>query len=115
MNDLYNRIETLCKGRGINVTEMCKQSGASRGSLTDLKKGRINVLTTPTLEKIAAFFSVSVDSLLGIEQKKELVPTDGNELSNYDLAVLNWFRSLPEEKRQAILKLGDAPADLIED
>ena len=40
MSELYNRIESLCKKRNINVTVMCKETGASRGSLTDLKAGR---------------------------------------------------------------------------
>lgn len=37
MANLYENIEKLCKQRGVNVTTMCKESGASRGSLTDLK------------------------------------------------------------------------------
>lgn len=34
---LYDNIERLCKERGIKISEMCRGSGASRGSLTDLK------------------------------------------------------------------------------
>lgn len=45
-------------------------------------------------------------------QKKEPAPTNGNGQRMYDLRVLTWFHSLPEEKRQAILALGDAPAEL---
>jgi len=45
-------------------------------------------------------------------RKKEPAPTNGNGLSMYDAKVLNWFRSLSEEKRQAILALGDAPEEL---
>ena len=70
MSNLYSRIESLCKQRRINITEMCRASGAPRGSLTDLKKGRTSTLTASTLSKIAAFFSVTIDSLLDEEQKK---------------------------------------------
>lgn len=74
MSELYNRIEELCSRNGINITEMCKRSGASRASLTDLKMGRKQSLSAETLTKIAQYFSVSVDFLLGSEQK-EKAPT----------------------------------------
>ena len=65
MSDLYKRIEDLCKERKITITSMCKESGASRASLSDLKVGRKQGLSADTLNKIAKFFSVSVDYLLG--------------------------------------------------
>lgn len=71
MSELYNRIETLCKERGTNVTEMCRKSGAPRGSLSDLKAGKTNRLNTTTLSKIAVHFGVSVDFLLGNEEQKK--------------------------------------------
>lgn len=55
----------------------------------------------------------SLDDLIsGAEQKKEPAPTKGNGLSMYDLKLLDWFHSLPAEKRQSLLSLGDAPEDL---
>lgn len=71
MSKLYERIEALCAERETNITEMCRRSGASRGSLTDLKMGRTNGLNTKTIEKIAAFFGVSVGYLLGTEEQKK--------------------------------------------
>lgn len=71
MSELYKRIEGLCSRDGINITEMCKGSGASRASLTDLKMGRKQSLSAETLSKIAQYFSVSVDSLLGTVQKEK--------------------------------------------
>lgn len=65
MSELYDRIETLCKERNTTITEMCRASGASRGSLTDLKMGRIASLSTETLSKISNFFGVYVSYLLG--------------------------------------------------
>ena len=65
----------------------------------------LQVVTRPTR---------SVDAFIGdaTRQKKEPAPTNGNGQNMYDLKVLTWFHSLPEEKRQAILALGDAPAEL---
>lgn len=82
MSDLYNRIEELCKTNNETITTMCKESGASRASLSDLKVGRKQNLSTETLSKIAAHFGVSVDYLLGQETK--IAPTVSGERSVSD-------------------------------
>jgi len=64
MSDLYNRIESLCQSKNISITTMCKESGVSRASLSDLKAGRKQGLSSETLSKIAIFLNVSVDYLL---------------------------------------------------
>lgn len=80
MSDLYKKIDTLCKEKGINVTKMCLLTNVSRGSLTDLKSGRSKTLANSALIKIAEFFNVSTDYLNGLSESKELVnkktPTD---------------------------------------
>ena len=69
MSELYNRIAKLCKQQGISIGKMCNQLGISRGNLTELKMERIKTLKTDNLTKIAVFFNVSVDYLLGNEEK----------------------------------------------
>lgn len=76
MDNLYTNIETLCKSRRITITTMCKESGAARGSLTDLKQGRISTLHPETLRKIASYFGVSVDYLLGNEEAPSITEAD---------------------------------------
>jgi len=76
MSDLYKRIDTLCKERKITITEMCRASGAPRGSLSDLKMGRTNGLNAATLSKIANYFDVAVGYLLGTEEQKEKPATE---------------------------------------
>lgn len=71
MTDLYNRIENLCSENDVNITQMCRESGASRASLSDLKMGRKQNLSSTTLSKIAAYFDVTVDYLLGNEEPTE--------------------------------------------
>lgn len=71
MNEMYMRIESLCKDRGINITQMCRDAEIPRGNLTDLKKGRTAALSTKTLVKISEYFGVSVEYLLGTEQKEK--------------------------------------------
>ncbi len=67
MNDIYLRIEALCRSHSMNITEMCKKCAIPRASLTDFKMGRIKTLSASTLQKIAEYFSVSVEYLLSGE------------------------------------------------
>ena len=76
MSELYKTIEKLCIEKKITITELCRKSGASRGSLSDLKNGRKQSLSADTLSKIAAYFDVTVDYLLGNEQKEKPTATD---------------------------------------
>lgn len=71
MSTLYYRIEKLCKANDMTITSMCKESGASRASLSDLKMGRKQNLSTDTLTKIAKTLGVSVGLLIGHEPEWE--------------------------------------------
>ena len=105
MANLYENIEKLCKQRGVNVTVMCKESGASRGSLTDLKNGRKQTLKYETLEKIASYFGTSVDTLVSGEQKENPPQQPQSEVD----ADIKWIEQklveMPKEKREALMKL----------
>ena len=73
MSKLYETIEGLCRRDGVSVTEMCKASGASRASLTDLKMGRKQSLSAATLSKIGRYFGVSLDYLMGRTDVREIL------------------------------------------
>ncbi len=84
MSELYDRIALLCQKKGVTITDMCRLSGASRGSLTDLKMGRINTLKAETMKKIADYLKVSVDYLLTGENAKAQAHVNGDaELNEY--------------------------------
>lgn len=125
MSELYKRIEELCKENHVNITTMCKDSGASRASLTDLKMGRKQSLSADTLNKIARYFSVSVDYLIGnvsepffyLDNERilseinsydetEKAPTDSGErkdvLDEVDIAFYGEYKELTEEDRATI-------------
>lgn len=110
MANLYNNIENLCKKRGVNVTTMCRDSGASRGSLSDLKSGRKQTLKYETLEKIANYFEISVESLVsGNESQKEKpAPGEGSGLDVEAKAFAEKFMQLDESTRALFNKMLDA-------
>ena len=128
MSDLYTRIEGLCKERGTNITEMCRASGASRGSLTDLKMGRTSGLNTNTLLRIATHFGITIESLLGTTPAQDFsgsisnvtnsavvagntashinvnrTETPQEALSEQEQEVLRIFHSLDMRKKTSVL------------
>ena len=80
MYNLYETISHLCEGKGIKPGRLCNALGISGGAITDLKAGRKQSLSADTLSKIAAYFGVSVDYLLGNEEQKKPVAPKGSEL-----------------------------------
>ncbi len=101
MYSLYNKIEDLCKEKGIKVGRLCSEIGITQGVLTDLKMGRTKILSIPTLEKIADYFSVSVDYLLTQQKKADYK----DDLSNQEQIILDFYRSAPPEIRAMIDKI----------
>lgn len=67
---LYEKIEKLCDKNNINITDMCSESGASRGSLGDLKSGKKKALSIETLYKISRYFGITIDELICTEKSR---------------------------------------------
>ena len=105
---LYDRIAELCEANSINITAMCKESGASRASLTDLKKGRKQSLSADTLSKISSYFGVTVDYLLTGEGAKK-APTQESEreiaFDDFTYAMQNEAKDLTDMDKQILLSM----------
>lgn len=78
MDNLYKKIEELCNQSNISLNRMCKESGAAQGSVSDLKSGRTKTLSAQNLSKIAAYFNITVDDLLGTKK-----PPADQELADF--------------------------------
>ena len=107
MSNLYNRIEALCKSNNVSITTMCKESGASRASLSDLKVGRKQSLSAETLSKISAYFGITVDFLLGKETEKAPAETgkrseSGDILDEVDIAFYGDYKELTEDDKETV-------------
>lgn len=86
MSIMYERIESLCKSNGINITQMCREVGIPRGNLTELKMGRTMNLSSKNAQKIANYFGVSVGYLLGEEETKNApVANDRRVVTDEDI------------------------------
>ena len=107
MSNLYNRIESLCKSNGISVTTMCKESGASRASLSDLRVGRKQSLSAETLLKIATYFGITVDYLLGNETDKAPAESGKRSISDDDIKAAFFNGAAPSITKEEMDAMWD--------
>ena len=104
MNEMYKRIEDLCKERSVNMTAMCREAGVPRSNLSDLKFGRTAALATVNLTRIAQYFDVPMDYLLGKEETKK-TPTPKGERDDLKERVFAALESAEPAIREAALRL----------
>lgn len=107
----YDRFAELCSGRNISANKAATDIGLSNSTVTKWKKTGA-VPQTATLSKIAEYFNVSINYLLGEteepeeEIKKDPTPKTGNEVSDLDAFTLNILHKLtPEFQEKAIAHL----------
>ena len=105
MGTLYENIISLCEKKGIKGGKMCTDIGMSKGILTDLKMGRQTGISAANAQKIASYFGVTVGYLLGEENEKEEKPVTKDELSDSRMKLIEWAKSVPEDKIDLILRV----------
>lgn len=95
MESLYDRIETLCRKKGIRPGRLCNDLGLSRGLMTDLKMGRKKSVNAETAQKIASYFGISVGQLLGQVDAADI-------LDQVDVAFYGDFKELDEDEKNTV-------------
>ena len=110
MDNLYNNIKELCDFKGIKPGKMCVDTGISKGLVTDLKMGRKKTIQIETAKKIADYFGVTVDRVMGVETEKA-APVSESGLDADEMQLLELFVNAPEWKRKAALALLKAAED----
>ena len=97
MDDLYENINALCHKNGITISKLCKELGLYRSLFTDLKQGRKQSVNVGVLQKVAAYFGISVNELMGEEVADSL-----QSLRDVDRVLLQVARNMTEEEVQAM-------------
>lgn len=92
----YDRFLELCSEKGIKPSKVALENGFSKATVSSWKKlyeEGTNVKPTPDkLEKLAAYFDVSVDYLLGNTKIKKPLVNNDEELTEY----LYYLKTRPE-------------------
>lgn len=100
---------------GYSNYRVAKLLGCHQSAVANWVSGR-NVPLKQTMIRLAEIFSVSVEYLKGETDdrwQKETAAPEGDGLSDKDIRLLAWFRSLPPEKQKEVLYDAGAPAGLV--
>ncbi len=114
----YDQFKDLCLKRGISCNKAAIEIGLSNATPTKWKKTG----ATPdgsTLAKIASYFNVSVDYLLGQDQKEKPDTDPDDELKNLDSAsksklivLARHLDKVPDAQRERLLKNFEESIDI---
>ncbi len=103
----YDVFEGLCKGKGISPSRACLDMGLSRSLGAKWKSTKANP-SFEVLSKVANYFGVSTDYLLGNEQKGKPSGKAGGQEVTYDdftYALHDETKELTDENKQALLEM----------
>lgn len=98
---ITERIEELSKKKGISRTKALSESGAGKDFISNLKKGQ-----TPSiikLQKIAEFFGVSVDYILGRTEAS----TSNNVVTGSSNTIQNGNNNVIELRAEGALTINN--------
>lgn len=106
----WNVLIELCNEKGISPNFVAKELGITSGTVTSWKKG--SVPRDTTLRKVADYFGVSADYLLGTEheflQNFSENKNDPPIISESEEKLLELFREVPEADRYMVIQMVEA-------
>ena len=100
----YDRFRQLCERKGISCNKAALEIGLSNATPTKWKKTGATPVGD-TLDKIAAYFGVTTDYLLGKETKKAPTSNKADErirLTQEEADLIAEYRKLTEARKEAI-------------
>ncbi len=106
----WDNFVKLCAEKNVKPNPVAKELGISSGAVTKWKKEGITP-NSVTLQKIADYFGVSVDYLLGIEKKPTISDGPEKNMVVFHRDGKTTQISLSEEKMDMFLKMIDAVKD----
>jgi transcriptional regulator with XRE-family HTH domain len=105
--DTFDRISELLRKNKMTQADLARKTGISTGLISQWKNRSQNP-SAEKLQKVAECFNVSVDYLLGNEQKEK--PTgkaEGQEITfdDFTYALHNETKKLTEENKEKLLEM----------
>ena len=106
---MYERFEQLLRERGVTAYRVAKDTGINPSAFSDWKSGKSKP-KNPRLQKIADYFGVSIEWLLGNTEVRNIPdPKSGgaliineNPLSANERELIDMYRQLPPELQKMI-------------
>lgn len=96
----YDIYKTLCEQRGVSLSRAAADIGLSNATVTKWKKTGA-APGGDTLTKVANYFGVSVDLLLGVE----LPAAEQMGMDDFTFALYKEAQTLSQENKQKLLEM----------
>lgn len=96
---VYDKFCDLCSQKGVSPSKAAMDAGFSKSLISKWKSKQEIVPSSEVLQKIADYFGVSVDYILG----KEKQPTEG-ELHPANKKLMELSRALSPEEAEKVYK-----------
>lgn len=96
----YDIYKALCEQRGVSLSRAAAEIGLSNATVTKWKKTGA-APGGETLTKVAAYFGVSVDKLLGVEPP----PAAELGMDDFTYALYSEAQALTQENKQKLLEM----------
>ena len=98
----YENFLALCNKKSIKPSRVASETGFNKGSISVWKRnynaGKVVSPDTRIVQKIADYFEISVDELLGNEKKT----ADNDSLKSEVLEIAEKLNNLPQDKLNMI-------------
>ena len=104
----YDRFVNLCEFKGVSPSKAAVEAGISKSLVTKWKNNSINIPSPEVLDKLSKYFGISISELLNENEQKEKPANDNVDelhLTENEVKLILWLRSLPPEMREAVLNI----------
>ena len=113
MSTFYDNYIKLCVAHDKSPTAVSKKIGLSNAAASGWKNGKKP--SAVTKQKLADYFGVTVEELMGEEQKEKPAPSEGSELDEdvkvKAYTILDKLSKLPTKQQEAFLNSLDISID----
>ena len=96
----FDKLKRLCDERGISTYKACTDIGLNRAAVAKWKNGSVPSGTTAA--KLADYFGVTTDYLLGKENKKAPTNSERDILDDVDVAFYGDFKELSDDEKETV-------------
>ena len=98
------RLKALRESRGMTQRDFATDFGVSKGTVGMWESGAREPRTIDEINRIADYFGVSSDYLLGrTEQKEKPTPEDGDGLDELDQQLIELMKLLSADQKEFLL------------
>ena len=100
MSDFATRLRELRKSNNVSQQKLSKYLNFGYTAIANYESGR-NQPSLDTVKKIAQYFGVTVDYLIGVSD----YPRRENDITDKEAELLGIFRKINEDEKDALLKI----------